>query len=314
MTHESKIMYTRTSLLAFLMLLANSAYSFDFDITSFRTTLSKPDTSHTLIFEPQGIDGQKTVFNLTPLNNERLGFFVDVNGIEIGYAVDVFENSVETKTQNFLFSYRKLKHSRITLNYQILEGLETEAENLRGVGAERRFLETSKSSKIELFGLHNLYTFGEGESLFEHFFLNRPVLSNKFDWSLSVVGGWSLKYLSLESPNSILFDAEFIQGDIPQVTELKSTSFSANVGPLLSVNLPNNFNFFAEYKYGKGHIKNENSSIGLKQSGDEKSKALGVGFSWASQDKKTLVLIRGWDQKGRHIETSFGDLSVVRFF
>lgn len=296
------------------MVFANSAYSFDFDVSSFRTTFSKPDTSHTLIFEPQGTDGSKTVFNLTPQNNERLGFFLDVNGIEIGYAEDVFENTVETRTQNFLFSYRKFKNSRITLNYQTLKGLDTEAENLRGNGIERRFLDESKSSKIELFGLHNLYTFGEGKSLFEHFFLNRPLLSNKFDWSLSIVGGWSLKHLTLDSRSSILFDPEFISSDLPQVTELKSTSFSVNVGPLLSVNLPKNFNFFAEYKHGKGHIKNENSRIGLKQSGEEKSKAIGLGLSWTSQNKKTLILLRGWQQKGRHIETSFGDLSVVRFF
>ena len=75
-----------------------------------------------------------------------------------------------------------------------------------------------------------------------------------------------------------------------------------------------NIHFFVEYKLGAGYISNKNADIGFKESGDEKSKALGAGFSWTSIDKKTLVLLRAWDQKGRHINTSFGDLSVVRFF
>lgn len=306
-------------LLVFLLVMANAAHCFEFDVTSFRATLSKPNTSHTLIYETPGIDGQKTVFNLTPLNNERLGFFVDINNIEVGYAVDVFDNTQQTKTQDFLFSYRQFKHSRITLNYQTLEGLNTKAENVRGSGEEQRFLSNSKSSKIELFGLHNVYTFGEGHSLFEHFFLNRPLLSRSFGWALSVAAGWSVKRLSLKSATSILFDAAFIEQNVPAVSALNSTSFSANIGPLLSVNLPNNFNAFAEYKFGKGYIdlqspRNNNNPAGLKQSGDEKSAAFGGGFSWTSPDKKTLVLARGWNQKGRHIETSFGDLSVLRFF
>lgn len=302
----------------FLLVTSYVSYGFELDIKSVRTTLSKPDTSHTLLFDTSQLtnvtDNQKLVFNLTPVNNERVGIFVDVNDIEIGYAVDIFDNDIETKTQNFIFSYRKWKNSRITLNYQLLEGLETEFESLNGLGAETRFLEKTKSSKIELFGLHNLYTYGNAESLFEHFFLNRPKLSNKFDWSVSLVGGWSLKRLKLESPNSILFQPQIIEQALPTATKLQSTSLSANIGPLLSVNLPNNFNFFAEYKVGQGHIRNQNRETGLKQSGDEKSNAIGMGVSWTSSDKKTLVLLRGWEQKGRHIKTSFGDLSVVRFF
>jgi hypothetical protein len=213
-----------------------------------------------------------------------------------------------------LFSYRKWKNSKITLNYQILEGLDTEAENLSGSGFERNFLGQTKSTKVELFGLHNLYTFNNKTSLFEHFFLNRPKLSNQFDWSLSIVAGWSFKHLSLTSPESIVFQPEFIPENLGDIRRIDSNSFGVNAGPLLSVSLPNNMHFFAEYKYGGGHISNNNADVGLKDSGDEKSSAVGLGFSWTSADKKTLVLLRAWDAKGRHIETSFGDLSVVRFF
>jgi hypothetical protein len=286
--------------------------AFDLDITSVRATLSRPDTSHSLIFNPD--NDSKTAFNLTPINNERLGFFVDVNGIEIGYAVDVLANDIETKTQNLLFSYRKLKDAKITLNYQILEGLDTETERVSDGLTNQRFLKDTKSTKLELFGQHNLYTFAGKESLFEHFFLNRPHLSSRFDYSVSIVGGWSIKRLSLENPESIVFNAPFLNEPVPDVSRLNSTSISANVGPLLSLSFKNNINAFVEYKYGVGHIRSSNKDTGLKQSGDEKSSAFGAGVSWTSQDQKTLVLLRAWEQEGRHIKTAFGDLSLVRFF
>lgn len=297
-----------------LSLVASAASAVELALKSVRTTLSKPDTSHTLILQPSTAPKQKTLFHLTPVNNERVGIFVDINGIEIGYAVDIFKTDIETKTQNFLVSYRKLKNAKVTLNYQTLEGLNTRVENLDGEGVESRYLGQTKSKKIELFGLHNLYTFNGKESLFEHFFLNKPRLSDQFDWSLSIVGAWSFKHISIQSEQSIIFTPEFLASSVPAVSKLDSNSFSANVGPFLSLNFPNNVNFFAEYKIGKGYIRNLSEDNGLKQSGDEKSKAFGLGVSWTSQDKKTLVLLRGWDQKGRHVGTSFGDLSYVRFF
>jgi hypothetical protein len=297
-----------------LFCISSAAFAVDFDLTSIRVTVSKPNTSHSLIYTNPAIPDAKSVFNLVPQNNERLGIFADINGIEIGYAVDVFEDETETKTQNFLFSYRKWKHSKITLNYQTLKGLDTQAENLSGDGLENQFLIETKSTKTELFGLHNLYTFDNKDSLFEHFFLNRPKLSSQFDWSVSVVADWSLKRVSLTSADSIVFQPQFISEDLPAITRLDSDSINATVGPMLSLSFPRNIHFFVEYKLGAGYISNKNADIGFKESGDEKSKALGAGFSWTSIDKKTLVLLRAWDQKGRHINTSFGDLSVVRFF
>lgn len=307
MTAQLKLLIT-----IFLIFSTLSSFAFEFDITSVRATLSRPSTSHSLIFEPENDD--KTAFNLTPINNERIGLFVDVNGIEIGYAVDVLANDIETKTQNLLFSYRKLKNAKITLNYQILEGLDTEAEKVSDGVKDKRFFTSTKSTKLELFGQHNLYTFAGKDSLFEHFFLNRPHLSNRFDYSVSLVGGWSIKRLSLENPQSIVFDAPFLREPVPEAPRLNSTSISANLGPLLSLSFEHNISAFVEYKYGVGHIRSDNKNIGLKQSGEEKASAFGVGVSWTSQDKKTLVLLRAWEQEGRHINTAFGDLSLVRFF
>lgn len=292
----------------------NSVVAFEWDFISLRTTLSRPDTSQSLIFRAPGETEQKTLFHLSPTNNERIGFFLDINDIEIGYAVDARKDDIETDTQNFLISYRKLKHSRITLNYQTLEGLDTRVEKLSGAGQFSQFLEQTKSTKIELFGQHNFYTFGGKTSAFEHFFLNRPKLSSVFDWSLSINGGWSVKRLSLESPTSILLQTDFVGAELAPITELDSVSYSGDIGPFLSLQAPNNFHFFAEYKFGKGVIKNLSDTDSLKESGDEKARAFGAGISWTSSDEKLLVLLRGWKQEGRHVSTSFGDLSVVWFF
>jgi len=290
------------------------ASPFEFKIKSLKTTLSKPDTSHTLIYQSPASTSPKVAFLLSPKDNERLGFFIDINGIEIGYSADVFKKNLETKTQDILMSYRKFKHSKITFNYQTLEGLSSLSENLSANGADRRFANKIKSTKLELLGLHDLYTFNNKTSLFNHFFLNSPKLSNHFDWSLSIIGTWSYKNVTLEDPESILFTPRFLDKGLPKIQKLRSNSFNAHIGPFLSVSLPNNFNFFTEYKIGRGHIKNTDRTLGLKKSGKEKSNALGAGISWTSPDKKTLVLLRGWNQKGRHIETAFGDLSLINFF
>ncbi|WP_448553510.1 hypothetical protein [Thalassotalea montiporae] len=297
-----------------LAIASHHSLAIDWDIISLRTTLSRPDTSQSLIYRSTDGVEQKALFHLSPTNNERIGFFLDINDIEIGYAVDARKDDIETDTQNILISYRKLKNTRIVLNYQTLEGLQTRVENLIGPGQQSDFFTQTKSTKIELFGQHNLYTFGGKTSAFEHFFLNRPKLSSHFDWSLSINGGWSIKRLSLESNSSLIFDTDFVNVDDRPKTELDSISYSGDIGPFLSVQAPNNIHFFAEYKFGKGTIKNLSNVDNLKESGDEKARAYGAGLSWTSQNEKFLVLLRAWKQEGRHIQTSFGDLSVVYFF
>ncbi|MEP0177248.1 MAG: hypothetical protein ABJH28_19660 [Paraglaciecola sp.] len=297
-----------------ILVYSSASKGIELDLKSVRTTLSIPKTSHSLIFDDLLTNDQKTLFTLSPLHNERIGVYFDINGIEIGYAVDAFDQSTETKTQDLLFSYRKFKHSKITLNYQTLEGLQKTANELNGNHTDGLFSSLTKSTKIELFGQHNLYTFENKTSLFQHFFLNKPQLSNQFDWSLSLVGGWSFKHLTLENEESIVFQAEFLRSPAPKVTKLKSNSIGVNIGPLVSFHLPHNIHSFVEYKIGKGQIRNEDPRLGLKDSGDEKTEALGAGISWTSNDKKLLLVLRAWQQKGRHIDTSFGDLSLIKFF
>jgi hypothetical protein len=307
-------MLRRFGLYIVLFGIAASANGFEIKFETLRTTLSRPDTSHSLTFKSPVSGEEKSVYLLTPVAQERLGAFVDINGIEIGYATDITNGVNETDTLNILLSYRKLKHTRITFNYQVLEGLETEAQNLRGPGSQTRFAPRTKSTRIELFGLHNFYTFGGRESLFEHFFLNRPYQNDGHNWALSIVGGWSIKRLELTSPDSILFTPDFFTDDAPAVTELESDSISGNIGPFLSMNFANNINAFVEYKIGGGYIRNRNEESGLKGTGDEKVSALGGGVSWTSKNQKHLVFLRAWEQKGKYIDTSFGDLSYVYYF
>ncbi len=303
-----------------LSFFSSTASALDLKLNSLRFTFSKPETNHSLIYRSKNIAnipannvGDKIHFGLSPSNNERFGIFADVNGVEIGYAFDAIKDDQETKTQDLIFSYSRFKHSKISFNYQILEGFQTEAENLKGVGENRRFLEKSQSTKLELLGLHNFYTFF-GESLFDHFFLNRPQLSSETRFALSLVGGWSYKNLKLENPNSLLFQPDFLSIPVDTVSQIDAESIGFNAGPMLSVSFPHNIHFFAEFKYGRDHFNNLTSGESLKRSGEENLRAVGAGLSWTSPDKKTLLVLRGWNQEARHVETVFGDLSLIRFF
>ena len=293
---------------------SEAVLAFDFDLKSVRTTISNPDTSHSLIYNDSDINNQKTLFLLEPINNQRVGVFFDINDIEIGYSADIFKDDVETKTQDILLSSRRLKNAKITFNYQTLEGLQSTARELNSNQTDRLFSKNTRSTKFELFGLHNFYTFNNKESLFEHFFLNRPRLSSKFDAALSVVGAWSFKHVSLENKDNIVFQADFLNSASPKATKLISNSYGVSIGSLLSFSLPHNLHAFAEYKVGKEHLQNTDSEFALKDSGGERVEAYGAGISWTSNNKKLMVVLRAWEQKGRHIDTSFGDLSVIRFF
>ena len=90
--------------------------------------------------------------------------------------------------------------------------------------------------------------------------------------------------------------------------------YGVSVGSLLSFSLPHNVHVFAEYKVGKGNIRNRDPELGLKDSGDEKVTAYGGGISWTASNKALMVVLRAQEQTGRHIDTSFGDLSVIKFF
>ena len=104
-----------------------NAEGLNLKVNSVRLTFSKPETFHSLVYSQSDT---RINFELEPVNNELVGFFVDLNGIEIGYATDFINNSTETKTQDFIFSYKGFKHSKITFNYQKLEGLKTNALNI----------------------------------------------------------------------------------------------------------------------------------------------------------------------------------------
>lgn len=295
-----------------LGLLSQQALAFDWDINSVRVTLSKPQTFHSLIYAPT--PETKINFELEPINNERIGLFINFKGIEIGYAVDFIDDNEQTETEDFIFSYKKFKKSRITFNYQTLEGLKTNALNVLNEPQEESvFVEGSKSTKFELFGIHDTYTFF-GETLFDHFFLNHPKLSQSKSLGLSLIASWSYKNLTLESQDNLLFSPDYLNGEVEVVKDIRAESLDFALGPLLSMGFGNNIHGFAEAKIGKGYFRNKDENTQLKRSGNEEIYSVGAGASWTTSNKKTLVVSRAWLTRGRHIETFFGDISVIHYF
>ena len=305
----------RNFLLSVLLLAGCVSHSqaFELRLDSLRFTLSEPQTVHSLVYRGANGAGSKINFLLEPKNNERFGVFAEINGIEVGYAIDPIENDQETETQDLIFSYKKFRHSRFNLNYQTLENFQTEAENLVGPGRESRFIEKSKSTKLELFGIHNLYTFN-GKSLFDHFFLNKPELSDHYSLSTSLLGSWTYQRLKLENPTQVVFTPSFVNTEVTQITDLKAQSLNASLGLMLSINLKHNFHGFLEGRFGRGYFENTDSIEQLKRSGNEDIHSIGGGISWTSARKNNLLVLRAWRQEGRHVETVFGDLSLIHFF
>lgn len=291
-----------------------NANAIEWKINSVRSTISIPQTFHSLIYTQTDPEEVKINFELEPINNERVGIFIDLNGVEIGYAVDFINNKTQTKTEDFLFSYKSFKHSKITFNYQTLEGFETNALNLLDERQQdSQFLSRTKSTKFELFGIHDLYTFF-GDSLFDHFFLNRPQLSQVNRFGLSLIGGWSYKNLSLKTDSNLLFQPSYLNNPVQRIEEIKAESIDASIGPLLSISFKNNIHMFAEAKFGRGYFRNKDEETQLKRSGGETLYSIGGGASWTMASNKTVFLLRAWQKSGRHIETFFGDLSIVHYF
>lgn len=294
--------------------ICQQANAVEWKINSVRGTFSIPQTFHSLIYTQSVPENIKINFELEPINNERFGIFVDLNGIEIGYAADFIDNDTQTKTEDFLFSYKGFKHSKITFNYQTLEGFETTALNLLDESQQQsQFLSGTQSTKLELFGIHDLYTFF-GESLFDHFFLNRPQLSQVNKFGLSLISGWSYKNLSLKTDENLLFQPSYLNSSVQGIEEIKAESIDVSIGPLLSISLKNNVHMFAEVKFGRGYFRNVDEETQLKRSGDETLSSIGGGISWTMASNKTVFLLRAWKKQGRHVETFFGDLSVVHYF
>jgi hypothetical protein len=255
-------------------------HAFEWKVNSIRGTFSVPQTFHSLVYTQTNPEEVKINFELEPINNERFGIFVDLNGVEIGYAIDFINDSSQTETEDFLFSYKGFRHSKITFNYQTLEGFETNALNLLNESQqESQFLPGTKSTKFELFGIHDLYTFF-GDSLFEHFFLNRPQLSQVNKFGLSLISGWSYKNLSLETDNNLLFQPNYLTNTVQTIKEIRAESIDVSIGPLLSINLTNNVHMFAEAKFGKGYFRNVDEETQLKRSGSEDLYSIGGGISW----------------------------------
>jgi len=303
----------RLFIFCLLLLTFNSVAKGKIEVTSARLSLSRPATAHNLVLQNPNGQNTTTFFDLEPKNNERVGLFVKVNSLLLGYSFDLFRASQETQTTHIDVITEKFDFSRMGLNLQILEGFDSKARSFETNARESRFFPDIESQRFEFFGLHNLKTF-YGKSLFNHFFLNRPLKGSKV-LGLSLVGDWSLRHLKLSSPNGVIYRPSFFQGSLNDlVSEIRAVSASAGAGPMVSVGFKNRFNIFLHSSLGLGFFDNLTKTTDLKESGFEFLQSYSGGLSWNSKDRKFMVNSKISYQKGRHIETTFGDLTLLFFF
>jgi len=295
-----------------LLLFAQNLWA-KIDISSVRVNLTRPATAHNLVLQNPNGQNTTTFFDLEPKNNERLGVFVKVNSLLIGYSLDLFQADEETKTTHIDIITEKYDFSRVGFNIQILKGFESESRSFETNQRDSRFAPDIESQRFELFGKHNLKTY-YGKSLFNHFFLNRPVEgANVF--GLSLVGDWTLRHLKLSSKNGVIYTPDFFNSQITDLaTEIRALSVSAGAGPMISLGLKNRFNMFLSSSLGAGYFDNLTGTTDLKESGFEFLQSYSGGLSWNSKNKKYMVSSKVSYQKGRHIETTFGDLMFLYFF
>lgn len=295
-------------ILSSLLSLSSNAKVLKLDFV--KVNLSKPETFHFLIYEDKAFN-EKISFELNPQNNERLGLFFAINNLVIGYSADVFNNRIETDTIDIEIAYQKFKFTRISFNYQLLKGFKTEARSQNQ--EESVFLENTESIKYELKGLHNLYTFF-GNTGFQHFFLNRVDQDQINKYSLSLISNWSFSRFKLRSANNILFTPTFSSSPgIQNFNKINAFSINLSLGPMLTIRPDKNFQFFSEIKIGTGYFENFDDNNKLKRTGLENVYSIGAGASWVSTSKNLFLNLRAWRQEGRHIESSFGELSFTYF-
>lgn len=285
----------------------------DVKLKSVRFKVSRPATLHTLVFKDPNNTLPKTTFELIPKNNNRIGLFLQLNSFLLGYSFDPFSNAQETKTTDLIFATEKFKHSRVGFNFQTLEGFDSEADSVFSSDKDIVFVPDLKSTRIELFGIHNLANI-HNKSLFDHFYLNRPVDGEQL-FGVSVVGSWNARYLRIESDQGVVYTPNFFnQPLLNPANEVRALQFSFSAGPMFSVGLKERFNGFLAAKLGTGYFQSLENGSNLKRTGFESLQSYSLGLSWNNSHKNVLVNSKFSFQKGRHIETSFGDVTLIFFF
>lgn len=283
-------------------------------VRSVRFKVSRPATLHTLVFKDPNKLLPKTTYELIPKNNNRIGFFVSLNSLLIGYSFDPFKNSQETKTIDLDFSTEKFDNMKVGFNFQLLEGFDSKAESQFSNEEDRVYVSDIKSTKLELYGIHNFIDL-HNKSRFNHFYLNRPVDAEEF-FGFSIVGNWNIRHLKLESPNGLVYTPNFFTQPVTESSnakELKAFSASFSAGPMFSLSLKNRVNAFLAAKLGTGYFTNLSDDTDLKSTGFETLQSYSLGLSWNNKHKNLLINSRFSFQKGRHIETSFGEVALIFF-
>lgn len=283
-------------------------------VRSLRLKFSRPATLHSLVFKDPNKVLPKTTYELIPKNNNRIGVFVSLNSLLLGFAFDPFRSEEETKTLDLDFSTEKFDNRKIGFNFQILEGFDSEARSVFTNQKDRVYVPDIKSTKLELYGIHNFIDL-YNHSRFNHFYLNRPVDGGEEFFGFSIVGNWVVRHLQLKSPRGVVYTPNFFTQPLTgPAQEVKAFSASFSAGPMFSLSLKNRVNAFLAAKLGTGYFASLDDESDLKRTGFESLQSYSLGLSWNNIHKKLLINSKFSFQKGRHIETSFGEVALIYFF
>lgn len=296
--------------LLFLFLLYSNEAS-GFDIQFVRGIISKPETLHRLYYTDRDITGyEKVVYKIDPINNERLGAYLNINNLLVGFAFDIIHDRVETSTVDIYGIYDFSNSFRLSLNYQNLKGLNSEA---RVVGSdslvEDRFMPNLKSIRYEM----NInYRFFD-DPLFSIYVQNLAFKPFKSSFNISYNGISSIRSLELTDKNNVIFRPDFVSA-IGSFKSIKALSMVNLFGPTIGLPIWPSFIFFLDAKAGVGYFYNQNQKNDLKESGFELNFMEGIGIAWSSQDQKMTLNSKFVFQQGRHIQTNQSEISFTYRF
>lgn len=306
-----KLKFNFTLNLILLIFLYSSEVS-GFDVQFVRGIFSKPETLHRLYYTDKILTGyEKIVYKIDPVNNERLGIYLNINSLLLGFAFDVIQDRVETSTVDIYGIYDFSNSLRFSVNYQNLKGLNSEA---KVVGSnllfENRFMPNLNSIRYEMTLNYRLFQ----DPLFGIYVQNLAFIPFRKKFNISYNGLSSIRSLELKDKNNVIFKPDFVSA-VDSFKSIKAISMINLFGPTIGLSLWPSIIFFIDAKAGFGYFYNQNQKNDLKESGFEFNFMEGIGFAWSSKDQQMTLNSKLIFQQGRHIQTNQSEISFTyRFF
>ncbi len=298
------------NILSFLLIIFINFKAYGLEIQFVRGIVSKPETIHRLYYTNAELTGhKKIVYQIDPVNNERLGLYFSVQKILLGFAFDIIQNDIETSTIDLYGIYDFSKFLRLSFNYQELEGLISKVSVVGTNQTAKFFSPDLKSRKYEFLVNYQL----DEDELFSVYVQNLPFKPFKKKLNISFNGLCLVRSLELKDPNSIIFKPEFVN-NIENIESLKALSFVNLLGPLFGYSILPNMVVFLDLKGGFGYFYNQNQNNDLKETGFEFNFMQGLGIAWSDKNQKMNLNSKFILQNGRHIQTNHAELSFTYRF